>query len=316
VAQASLPAETTLVPSQAGEARLEALAQLWSHVLGVTPGPQDNFFDLGGHSLLVARVLDQIEQVYGKKIPLATLFANPTLEGLEKALRDRETPTAKPGIWQIQAGGSRPPLFFVHGDFFLGGFYCLELARRLGTEQPFFALPQHGADGNAVPPSIEAMAADHVATLRAFQPHGPYFLGGLCNGGLIAVEMARRLMDLGERVELVAAIAAAPRNGRLVDRIYQAGRVDITEAYRQAMLSYRPKFFPGCVTVLWPSEEPRPIEEPDDPAMGWSEVAAEVAVHYIPGNHSTSVTDYVQDAADCLWACISETRQLVGGIAQ
>ena len=288
--------------------RMEGLAQLWSHVLGVEARPQDNFFDLGGHSLLVARVLDQIEQVYGKKIPLATLFANPTLEGLEKALRDRETAAAKPGIWQVQPAGVRPPFFFVHGDFFLGGFYCLELARCLGRDQPFFAFPQHGANGDAVPPGIEAMAADHIATLRAFQPHGPYLLGGLCNGGLIAVEMARQLMELGERVDLVAAIAAAPRNDRLVERTYHAGRADISAAYQKAMISYRPKFFPARVTVLWPAEEPRPIEEPDDPAMGWSKVAAETVVHHIPGNHSTSVTEYVRDAAACLRACISETQ--------
>ena len=289
--------------------RMEGLAQLWSHVLGVEPRPQDNFFDLGGHSLLVARVLDQIQQVYGKKIPLATLFANPTLEGLEKALRDEESAAAKPGIWQVQPAGVRPPFFFVHGDFFLGGFYCLELARCLGTDQPFFAFPQHGANGDAVPPGIEAMAEDHVATLRAFQPHGPYLLGGLCNGGLIAVEMARQLMELGERVDLVATIAAAPRNGRLVDRTYQAGRANVSAAYQKAMIGYRPKFFPARVTVLWPAEEPRPIEEPDDPAMGWSRVAAEVVIHYIPGNHSTSVTEYVRDAAACLRACISETQR-------
>jgi len=286
--------------------RMEGLAQLWSHVLGVEARPQDNFFDLGGHSLLVARVLDQIEQVYGKRIPLGTLLANPTLEGLDKALRDRETAAAKPGIWQVQPAGVRPPFFFVHGDFFLGGFYCLELARCLGRDQPFFAFPQHGTNGDAIPPGIEAMAADHVATLRAFQPHGPYLLGGLCNGGLIAVEMARQLMEMGERVDLVAAIAAAPQNGRLVDRTYQAGRADISAAYQKAMVGYRPRFFPARITLLWPTDEPRPIEEPDDPAMGWSKVAEEVVVHHIPGNHSTSVTEYVRDAAACLRACISE----------
>jgi hypothetical protein len=116
-------------------------------------------------------------------------------------------------------------------------------------------------------------------------------------------------MELGERVDLVATIAAAPRNGRLVDRTYQAGRANVSAAYQKAMIGYRPKFFPARVTVLWPAEEPRPIEEPDDPAMGWSRVAAEVVIHYIPGNHSTSVTEYVRDAAACLRACISETQR-------
>jgi len=286
--------------------RMQALTELWERVLGIQGvRPQDNFFDLGGHSLLVARVLDQIEKVYGKKIALATLLANPTLEGLENALREQET-APKSGIWQIQQGSDRPPLFFVHGDFFLGGYYCLELARELGADQPFFTFPQHGADGDRVPPTIEAMAAEHVATLRAFQPHGPYLLGGLCNGGLIAVEIARQLIALGEPVGMVAVIAAAPRNGRLVGFDYQAGRADITEAYRKAMIAYTPQSLPVCLTILWPDEEPRPAEEPDDPAMGWSRVAAEVIVHRIPGNHSTSLTDYVRDAAARLRACISQ----------
>jgi thioesterase domain-containing protein len=289
--------------------RVEELAALWSKLLGVEARPQDNFFELGGHSLLVARVLDQIEQVYGKKIPLATFLANPTLESLEKALSDGEPAAQKPGIWQVQAGQGRPPFFFVHGDFLLGGLYCLELAYHLGTDQPFFAFPQHGTDGDEVPPGIEAMAADHVASLRGFQPHGPYLLGGLCNGGLIAVEMARQLMSLGERVDLVATIAAAPLNGRLVGRTYDAGRADISAAYQQAIISYRPQFFPGCVTVLWPTDEPPPTEAPDDPAMGWSNVAARVVVLQIPGDHSTSVTEYVQDAAACLRACISEAHR-------
>jgi hypothetical protein len=117
-------------------------------------------------------------------------------------------------------------------------------------------------------------------------------------------------MELGEKVDLVAVISAAPRNGRLVDRIYRAGRIEIAETYRKAIIEYRPRWFPGRLALLWPVEEPRPIEEPEDVAMGWSRVAPHVTVRHIPGNHSTSLTDHVRDAADCLRDCISEIQQV------
>jgi|SRR5579871_6363471 len=313
---ARLPAPEQLRTLTNGSAirtpRMRRLAQLWEEALGVAPAsPQDSFFDLGGHSLLVAQVLGQVEKVYGKKIPLATLLANPTLEGLDSALCEPEPGLTVPGIWEIQAGGSRPPFFFVHGDFILGGFYCFDLAEKMGADQPFYALPQHGPDGRDVPGTITDMARDHVATLRAFRRHGPYLLGGLCNGGLIAVEMARQLAEMGEAVDLVAIIAAAPQNNRLIGLDFDAGREEITEAYRRAMIDYRPAAYAGRLTVLWPEQETRPVESLDEDAMGWRAVAEEVDLHIIPGDHNSCVSAHIADTAARLRACITETGTVV-----
>jgi thioesterase domain-containing protein len=112
-------------------------------------------------------------------------------------------------VTPIRENGSRLPFFFLHGDFDEGGLYCRNVAEVLGPEQPFVALHPHGIDGRPIPASIEAMAIDHLATVRSLQPHGPYFLGGFCNGGLVAVEMARRLEAQGERVALLAVMDAS-----------------------------------------------------------------------------------------------------------
>jgi thioesterase domain-containing protein len=118
-------------------------------------------------------------------------------------------------IIEIQKGtDSKRPFFFLHGDFNGGGFYCLNLARGLGADQPFYALQPHGLDEGPVPPSIELMAESHLKALRSVQPNGPYLLGGYCNGGIVAFEMARRLQAEGEKVDLLALVCTSANNVR------------------------------------------------------------------------------------------------------
>jgi thioesterase domain-containing protein len=117
----------------------------------------------------------------------------------------------------VQVGTSKRPFFFLHGDWAGGGFYCLNLARHLGADQPFYVLEPYKFEDLPVPPTFEAMAAAHIDALRAFQPEGPYLLGGFCNGGLMAYEMARQLQAQGQTVELLALIdPASPGDHRLV----------------------------------------------------------------------------------------------------
>src|SRR5215471_2257141 len=93
----------------------------------------------------------------------------------------------------IQTAGSRQPFFFLHGDFKGGALFCFPLSRGLGLDQPFYALEPYSFDGQPIPSSIEAMAAAHITSMRAIQPKGTYLLGGFCNGGVVAYEMARQL---------------------------------------------------------------------------------------------------------------------------
>jgi len=186
------------------------LIQIWEDLLGVRPiGIRDNFFYVGGNSLLAARLADHIEQVCGKRISPATLFAGPTIEQLAKALQTEEDKRSRAPVVAIQASGSRRPFFYLHGAWNSDAFYCFHLARHLGPDQPFYALDPYNLDGLKVTPTVEAMAAAHIQSLRTVQPEGPYLLGGFCNGGLVAYEMARQLHAEGQTIDLLVLIDPA-----------------------------------------------------------------------------------------------------------
>jgi hypothetical protein len=109
----------------------------------------------------------------------------------------------------VQAGeGTKQPFFFLHGNWNGSAFFCFSLARELGSDQPFYALEPYRFDGLAVPPTVETMATAHIKSMRAVQPEGPYLLGGWCNGGLVAYEMARQLHAAGQAIDLLVLMDA------------------------------------------------------------------------------------------------------------
>jgi amino acid adenylation domain-containing protein len=183
------------------------LAKIWTEVLNIERvSIHDNFFDLGGNSLLSITLMEQIHKQFERKLPLSILFLNPTIEGLANTL----SPEINSPFWSplvaIQPKGSNPPFFCVHP--ILGVvFPYYEVAYHLGTEQPFYGLQPLGMDGEKSPLTrIEDMAAYYIDALRAVQPNGPYFLGGWSFGGLVAFEMAQQLQKTGHKVALVAVL--------------------------------------------------------------------------------------------------------------
>jgi amino acid adenylation domain-containing protein len=189
------------------------LVEIWEQLLDVKPiGISDNFFDLGGHSLLAVRLMDRIEKECGRRLPVSTLFECATIEKLANAILQREP--GPDAIVEIQAGDAGAPFFFLHGDLWGGGLYCRQLAYQLGPERPFYALPPHSVSPGQPLPTIEAMAAGHLHTLRQYRPHGPYILGGFCVSALVALEMAQQLTRAGEQVELLVLLDP-PRPGAL-----------------------------------------------------------------------------------------------------
>ena len=207
------------------------IAQMWGEMLGVEHvSASDNFFDLGGHSLLAVQVINKLKKRTGKTLPLTAMLEAPTVAELAGLIEPREasTPTAtdaptadgKPVVAaltplstnntliRIRAGGSKPPIFFVHdgnGETLL----YRTLAYQLDHQHPVYGL-QPAMRGDAfVHTHITDMAAAHVEAIRAVQPHGPYFITGLCAGGVISFEMARQLQDAGEVTQYVGIIDAA-----------------------------------------------------------------------------------------------------------
>ena len=185
----------------------EHLVRIWEDLLEARPiGIRDNFFHLGGHSLLAAQLVQRIEQTLGKRPTLSTLFANPTVEQLAASLEADADPGAKARVLPVQAQGDRSPLFFLHGDWTGAGFYCLDLARACGDDQPFFVLEPYQFDPEEGAPRVEAVARAHIEAMRQVRARGPYRLGGFCNGGVLAYEMARQLEAVGEQVEFLGLV--------------------------------------------------------------------------------------------------------------
>lgn len=115
----------------------------------------------------------------------------------------------------MQTDGSKRPFFYLHGDWTHRAFYCFNLARDLGTDQPFYALETYSFDGLPVPPKIETIAAAHLESMQTVQPEGPYLLGGWCNGALVAYEMARQLHAEGQKVDLLVMLDPEPPAARV-----------------------------------------------------------------------------------------------------
>ena len=180
------------------------LTLLWQQVLEVPKiGIHDNFFDVGGHSLKAAQLFFLLEQVYGRRLPLATLFQAPTIAELASVLSREQWVPPWQSLVAIQPSGTAMPIFMVPG---VGGNVLVfaQLAKLLGVDQPFFGLQARGLDGKEAPfTSVPEMARHYIGEIRTVRPHGPYIVLGLCTGGLIAYEMAQQLREQGETATLV-----------------------------------------------------------------------------------------------------------------
>ena len=203
------------------------LAEFWSDLLGVAEiGVEDDFFALGGHSLIAVRLFAMIRRTWKLDFPISVLFEAPTIARCAQLIVDRLGPEvlggeavdpvakadpAGPKFTHLVAmhaggGGSKTPFFLVAGMF--GNVLNLRhLAHLLGTDRPFYGLQARGLFGDAAPhETLEEAAADCIAEIRQVQPHGPYLLGGFSGGGLTAWEMARQLRAAGEDVALTVLL--------------------------------------------------------------------------------------------------------------
>jgi amino acid adenylation domain-containing protein len=204
----------------------QQLVTICEELLGVSPiGIRDNFFYIGGDSLMAARFFDRIGQTIGKKIPLSVFFAGATIENVARALQQdepQEEAQLPKGLVAVQKGGSKRPFFYLHGEWKGGAFYTQDIAKALGSEQPFYLMDPYPLGESEMPPSMEEVAASHIEMMRSVQPEGPYQLGGYCNGALVAYEIARQLHAAGQKVDLLLLIDPdAPAQERWLLRLLE-----------------------------------------------------------------------------------------------
>lgn len=199
----SAPSRRTMGAPDNPEEVGSTLLTWWSELLGVEHVDlDDDFFALGGHSLVGIRLFAKIKKVYRVDLELGVLFEARTVRQLAQVIRKAQTPVpSETKSWSclvpIQTQGSRVPLFCIHA---IGGdvLFYEKLAKSLGPSQPFYAFRSPlVSQSPARDTSLEELASIYVKEMRAFYPEGPYLLGGLSYGGLVAFEMAQQLVAEG-----------------------------------------------------------------------------------------------------------------------
>ena len=314
------------------------LKDIWQEVLGLEPvGMRDDFFDLGGDSLLATEMLFRIEALFGVTLTLNTLWLeSTTIEEIAALLRGQ----AQSGFWRqpaaLQPQGDKPPIFCVHLE---GGHLWpyRQLARISGEDRPIFGLPARGADGAGPADSSLETMADHCLTLmRQQQPEGPYHLVGFSSGGILAFEVARQLVSQGGQMGVLIIIDSPPENlwttfGRALrtplakwrprliqERLYQIALDGlglsrlrrlrgIGESHRWAFWRYRPKPYAGALNLVRCS--PGGSADLDD--WGWARlVEGPIEVHAIEGpNHKALMHEpQVQALADYLRSSVARAE--------
>lgn len=204
LAERPLPQTTT---TACRDDTLSRLLLVWQRVFGsFSIGPQDNFFQLGGHSLLAARLFAEIEKEFGKTLPLSSLFHSPTAAQMARLLHQEIGFSDWQPLVPIRASGTRPPLFLVHGAE--GNILMYrDLAKHLGADQPVFGLQSRGLDNKTeINGEFEEVAETYLKAIQQQQHSGPYFIGGYCLGGTLALEIAQQLKRQGQEVGLLFMI--------------------------------------------------------------------------------------------------------------
>jgi thioesterase domain-containing protein len=161
-------------------------------------GPRDDFFEMGGHSLLSARLVARVEKAFGEKLALVDFLGAPTIAQMAGLLRGRRARFAPAQVVPIRSSGSRPPLLFL-------GLYPLlrPLILRMSDDQPIYGILAADPSMMAMPFRLQDIAASQIKILRDLAPCGPYLLAGWCNDGVLALEIARQLSAQGEGVPFV-----------------------------------------------------------------------------------------------------------------
>ncbi|WP_461112655.1 amino acid adenylation domain-containing protein, partial [Streptomyces chlorus] len=238
----ALPEPTMVSTSVATPARSpqeELLCELFGEVLGVEGvGVDDDFFRLGGHSMLAIRLLRRIESTLGVELTVRDIFESPTPAGLCAQLLAGHATDAFATLLPLRAGGTQPPLFCLHPGSGLSWCYG-GLLKHLPPDLPLYGLQaRRPSEGGSFPATMEEMAADYLAEIRRVQPSGPYRLLGWSFGGQIAYAIATLLQGRGESVELLVLVDAYPNDQerpkddryRLMARNFRSAGVDVDEA--------------------------------------------------------------------------------------
>jgi thioesterase domain-containing protein len=342
---APTPREVPLPQTTLCSAEEKRMALIWREVLGLKHvGLDDDFFDLGGHSLLIAALQQRIAAEFGLCIPIVELFHNPTIRQ-QAELTQRLTKDSHglpPGVLALQPPGPRNNIFWV---------YCSSgsLAKAIGGHQPFLMVALTAEDVTLLgeDPTLESIATRHVRKILATQSEGPYTIGGLCAGGILAYEIASQLRASGHEMSLLVLLDAPnpsylesddsltrklkymrylPKRAaqlglrisliklgkRLLNRFDRAAGTKSVgtelnlaqDLIEAAARAYRPEKYEGKVLLLLASDGP----SRENFLPGWQAVVPNLHTEYVDGRHEDLMNEEnVRSVADAIVSRLAST---------
>ena len=257
----------------------------------------------------------------------------PRVPGDMSGLPQRKEQAAAPLVL-LQDGPENPPIFMAPG---IGdsAMNLLCLAHHMQVRHPIYGLEPRGMDGVEEPlDSVEAMAEFHGEAIRHLQPHGPYLLVGYSFGGLVTLEIARRLSASGEKIALLAMLdshvdrhqlplgqhaglilrlaktrAAALVRGRNVpsrghaEGIIRRAQERVHACENRALRNYRPSFYRGKIQFVSAAIN---AFSPGDPGAAWAHCVSEFELEAVPGDHLGMITTQAETLASMLSRYVSQ----------
>ena len=310
------------------------LVAIFSAVLDIDQSKisvHDNFFDLGGHSLLVIKVLTAIQVEMGIELKISAFFQASTAYDLgqliwlceerKKLINDKEcwlnSHLTASSLVALQNYGNKKPLFLIHP---VGGtvFCYLGLSKYLGSDQPCYAIQDPSIEsGMIMYSSVEEMAAQYIHFIQQIQPHGPYYLGGHSFGGMVAAEMAYQLLEAGEGIAFLGMLdtwllsTSQPEiRERLKEKMvyhHEMTKQKITQENvdnRDALIelnfhrlqnlgfNYEPKVLECKITLFKAKDNMKDFAEIDDWANHWESFTTyPIEVIPVSGDHETMLKE-------------------------
>lgn len=279
------------IAQHAADAIDRRLAAIWSDLLNIGAiAAEDDFFDLGGYSLMTVRLARRIEAAFGVRLALIDLMRHSTLSDMAARIALGEQPADRT-MTLFNPEGRRTPLFWLDT-----GPLMRNILRDLSADQPVLALNIDPHDEDALGSgtlSITAVAARLKEHLLAAYPIGALNLGGWCRWGIVAYELAQQLAAQGREVRLLALLdAECPRQGvgqrlrrqmrQMLHRIgtVQHEKASFSQRVEHATHSYAAALYAGDVLLLQPTARRT--------NAGWNAVVrGALTVELIPGDHET-----------------------------
>ncbi len=296
------------------------IIQMWEGILTARPiGIQDNFFEIGGHSISALQLLSIVEKEFDRKISAVDFFQSPTVEFLSSLIREEPDKTVQRNwspLATLHKDGEKTPFFCIPGN--MGNVFTdlSALSQYLGQAQPFYAFQ----DSLIIPANFKRMAARYLKELKKIQPEGPYLLGGVCIGAVVAYEMAQQLQSNQDQVALLVMIEPARPWGPSVASYYSALKYfasrfiprlrDHSENLTHlnavgqqtyfrlklkvvrnvlALRNYSPKPYSGRTDIILSTDS---YAKANNPQLLWKKyLRGRVEIEQVPGTHSAITGD-------------------------